>query len=61
MKKKRISLVVTILSAAIILIAVIVASIIYFSGQLSKTVSQDEELYYDRLYTISSKLISILK
>ena len=58
MKQKKISLVATILGAAIILIAVIIASIIYFSSQLSKTVSQDEELYFDRLYSISEKLIN---
>ena len=58
MKEKKISLVVTILGTAIILIAVIIASIVYFSSQLSKTVKQDEELYYDRLYSISEKLIN---
>ena len=58
MKKNKISLIATILGTSIILIAVILASIIYFSSQLTKTAAQDEELYYDRLYTISTKLIN---
>ncbi|MCR4789327.1 MAG: hypothetical protein K5888_12160 [Lachnospiraceae bacterium] len=58
MKNRKMSLVVTILIASLSLIAVIVASIWYFSNQLISASQKDEELYFERLYTISSKLIN---
>ncbi|MBR1861410.1 MAG: hypothetical protein IJ796_06085 [Lachnospiraceae bacterium] len=57
-KKKKLSVIAAILGAIALLIALIVGSIIFFSSRLLNTMKEDEKLYYDRLYTISSELIN---
>ncbi|MBR1862209.1 MAG: methyl-accepting chemotaxis protein, partial [Lachnospiraceae bacterium] len=58
MKKKAFSIVASILMLGIVLILMLVASIGYLTGQVMSTASQNQELYYDHLYTISSDLIN---
>ena len=58
MKKKKLSIVVALLFAGLILVAMIATSIGYFGMQLQKSTKEDEELYFDHLYTISADLIN---
>ena len=44
--------------ATSVLILLVIISVGYFSGQLMSNAADDEELYYENLYTISTKLIS---
>ena len=57
-KKKKLSIVVAIMLAGILLLAVVISSIAYFSGQLLATSNKDEDIYFEKLYTISSDLIN---
>ena len=58
MKKKPISIVVALLCAGIILVAMVAISIGFFGMQFQKVTKEDEELYFDHLYTISADLIN---
>ena len=58
MQKKRISIVVTLLIAGLILVAMVAISVGYFGTRLQTVTREDEELYFDHLYTISSDLIN---
>ncbi len=58
MQKKRISIVLTLIIAGIILVGMIAASIGFFSSQLQSSTKEDEEIYFDHLYSISEKLIN---
>ncbi len=58
MKKKALSITASLIIAGGILIAMLIASIGFFTGQIVATSSEDEELYYDHLYTISTTLIN---
>ena len=56
--KTRLSIVATLMTAGIILVAMVAVSVGYFGTRL-QTVSQDDEvLYFDHLYSISEKLIN---
>ncbi len=57
-KKKNFSIVGAILGIGILLIVTLLFSVTFFSLQLTKTLEDDEKLYYDHLYTISSELIN---
>ena len=57
-KKKKPSIVAAIMLIGGMLIAIIIASVAVFSSQLLSNSRQDEELYFERLYTISSELIN---
>ena len=58
MKKKALTITFALFAAAGILIALLIASIGYFSGQILSTSKQDEDIYFTKLYTISSDLIN---
>ena len=57
-KKKKLSIVVSLIIAGVILVCMIVSSIVYFGKQLQRVTKDDEELYFDHLYSISEKLIN---
>ena len=57
-QKKKMSIVVALLLAGLILVAMIFASIGFFSIQIQKISKDDESLYFDHLYTISADLIN---
>ncbi len=57
-KKSRISIVVTLMVAGLILVAMIAVSVGYFGTKLQSATKQDEEIYFDHLYSISEKLIN---
>ncbi|MBR6381763.1 MAG: hypothetical protein IKS07_08855 [Lachnospiraceae bacterium] len=56
--KKRQSLIAMLTIAAATLILMVVISVGYFSGQLLANSAEDNDLYYEKLYQISSKLIN---
>ena len=58
MKKKALTITFALFATAGILIALLIASIGYFSGQILSTSKQDEDIYFTKLYTISSDLIN---
>ena len=58
MKKKKISIVLTLIIAGVVLVAMIAASVGYFGTQLQSATKEDEELYFDHLYSITEKLIN---
>ncbi|MCR4617304.1 MAG: hypothetical protein K5669_03825 [Lachnospiraceae bacterium] len=58
MKKKALTITASLFIAGGLLIAMLVASIGFFTGQIMSTSDSDEELYFDHLYTISSDLIN---
>ena len=58
MKKKALTITASLLVAGGLLIAMLIASIGYFTGQVMSTSKQDEELYFDHLYEISQLLIN---
>ncbi len=57
-KKKKLSIVVSLIIAGVVLVCMIVSSIVYFGKQLQRVTKDDEELYFDHLYSISEKLIN---
>ena len=57
-KKKKLSIVVSLIIAGVVLVCMIVSSIVYFGKQLQRVTKEDEELYFDHLYSISEKLIN---
>ena len=57
-KKKTFSIVVSILCIGIILVVMVLTSIGFFGAQLQSVTKDDEELYFDHLYSISEKLIN---
>ena len=58
MKKKALTITFALFATAGVLIALLIASIGYFSGQILATSNQDEDIYFTKLYTISSDLIN---
>ena len=58
MKKKALTITASLFLSVGILIAVLIASIGFFSGQILATSNEDEDIYYNKLYTISSDLIN---
>ncbi len=58
MTKKKISIVAALLVAGLVLVAMVAVSVGYFGSQLQKVTKEDEELYFDHLYSISEKLIN---
>ncbi len=57
-KKAKISIVLTLILAGVILVGMIAASVAYFGTQLKTATKEDEEIYFDHLYSISEKLIN---
>ena len=57
-QKKKISVVAALLLAGIVLVGMIIISVGYFGRQLQKVTKDDQELYFDHLYTISADLIN---
>ncbi len=57
-KKKALTITASLFVAVGLLIAMLIGSIGYFTGQIMSTSSEDEELYYDHLYDISQNLIN---
>lgn len=57
-KKKKISIVASMMAAGLLLAGLLIASLIFFSLQMNYVSKQSEELYYEHLYTISSDLIN---
>ncbi len=57
-KKKKLSIVVSLIISGVVLVCMIVSSIVYFGKQLQRVTKDDEELYFDHLYSISEKLIN---
>ena len=58
MKKKTLSIVVTLLVLGVVLVGMVAISVGYFGIQLQNVTKDDEELYFDHLYTISADLIN---
>ncbi|MCR5301562.1 MAG: methyl-accepting chemotaxis protein [Lachnospiraceae bacterium] len=58
MKKTRLSIVVTLMVAGLILIAMVGIIVGYFGTKMQTVTKEDEELYFDHLYSISEKLIN---
>ena len=58
MTKKKISIVAALLVSGLVLVAMVAISVGYFGSQLQKVTKEDEELYFDHLYSISEKLIN---
>ena len=56
--KKRISIVLTLIIAGLVLVGMIAASVAYFGTKLKSATKEDEEIYFDHLYSISEKLIN---
>lgn len=56
--KKKISIVLALSIASMILAVMIFVSVGYFGSQLQVVTKEDEELYFDHLYSISEKLIN---
>ena len=56
--KTRLSIVATLMIAGIILVAMVAVSVGYFGTRLQTVSQDDEELYFDHLYSISEKLIN---
>ena len=57
-KKAKISIVLTLIIAGLVLVAMIAVSVGYFGTQLQSATKEDEEIYFDHLYSISEKLIN---
>ena len=57
-KKKTVSIVIALLCIGLVLVAMVAASIGFFGVQLGNVTKDDEELYFDHLYSISEKLIN---
>ncbi len=57
-KKKKISIVASMMAAGLLLAGLLIASLIVFSIQMNHVSEESEELYYQHLYTISSDLIN---
>ena len=58
MKKKALTITASLLVAGGLLIAMLIGSIGYFTGQVISTSKEDEKLYFDHLYDISQLLIN---
>ncbi|MBR1651036.1 MAG: hypothetical protein IJ691_07725 [Lachnospiraceae bacterium] len=58
MKKKTLTVTAALFGSVAVLILMLIASVGIFSGQIVGTFNQDEDLYYDHLYTISSDIIN---
>ncbi len=58
MNKKKISIVLALSCASLVLSLMVFASVAYFGTQLQSVTKDDEELYFDHLYSISEKLIN---
>ncbi len=58
MNKKKVSMIATVLTLGGVLIAMLVFSVIYFTNEIQKTSDEDEDLYFEQLYNISSNLIN---
>ena len=56
--KKRLSIVAAMMTAGVVLVAMVIISVLYFGVKLQKVSQADEELYFDHLYSISEKLIN---
>ncbi len=56
--KKKISIVLSLIIAGFVLVGMVAISVGYFGRQLQKVTKEDEELYFDHLYSISEKLIN---
>lgn len=56
--KTRLSIVVTLMIAGLVLVAMVAISVGYFGTRLQTVSKDDEELYFDHLYSISEKLIN---
>ncbi|MCR5595457.1 MAG: hypothetical protein K6G12_06390 [Lachnospiraceae bacterium] len=57
-KKKTISVRFTVAGLGVMLLALVIISITYFSIKLNKTVQEDEELYFETLYDVSQNLLN---
>ena len=57
-KKAKISIVLTLIITGVVLVGMVAASVAYFSMQLQSATKEDEEIYFDHLYSISEKLIN---
>ena len=57
-KKAKISIILTLVIAAVVLVGMVAASVTYFGMQLQSATKEDEEIYFDHLYSISEKLIN---
>ncbi len=58
MKKKKISVILSVLAMGLFLAIMLIVSIAYFSGQIMSTSKKDENVYFDHLYSISEKLLN---
>ena len=56
--RKKVSVVATLIVAGLVLTAMIVVCIGFFGSQLKSVTEEDEEIYFDHLYSISEKLIN---
>ena len=57
-KKAKISIVLTLIITGVVLVGMVAASVAYFGMQLQSATKEDEEIYFDHLYSISEKLIN---
>jgi methyl-accepting chemotaxis protein len=57
-KKSKVSIIAALLVAGLVLVAMIAISVTFFGTKLNSATKQDEELYFDHLYTISADLIN---
>lgn len=56
--RKKVSVVATLIVAGLVLTAMIAVCIGFFGSQLKSVTEEDEEIYFDHLYSISEKLIN---
>ncbi|MCR5831686.1 MAG: methyl-accepting chemotaxis protein [Lachnospiraceae bacterium] len=57
-KKAKISIILTLIIAGIVLVGMVAASVAYSGMQLQSATKEDEKIYFDHLYSISEKLIN---
>ena len=57
-KKAKISIILTLVIAGVVLVGMVAASVAYFGMQLQSATKEDEKIYFDHLYSISEKLIN---
>lgn len=56
--KKKISVRFTIAMLGVVMLILVLASILYFTGKLNETAQEDEKLYFETLYDVSQNLIN---
>ncbi len=56
--KKKLGLIKVIIAAVLIIFVLLIGTIVFFTNQVKKVTEEDEDLYFNHLYSISEKLIN---